>query len=814
MNRTNHHHGYWIAGCRFWLSAALLMVSTVLSAQKAADHAASKQVIANGTADQELVERLLESLATQPADYRPRTEHFLEDGSPTYLNRLIAEQSPYLLQHAHNPVNWYPWGREAFDAAKETGKPIFISIGYATCHWCHVMERESFENEAIAEILNELFIAIKVDREQLPDVDANYMTVAQMLNGNGGWPLSVFSTDSGEAFFAGTYFPPDAFTDLLQRVDTAWTNSKPELMTHAGEISAALAKSQAVEAAATEVGTEQIEAAVEALLSQHDDFQGGFGSAPKFPREPALLLLLEQARRAADGSALGAVHFTLQTMASGGIHDQVGGGFHRYAVDPEWLIPHFEKMLYTQALLARNYLGAMQLLEAPDHHRTLRRMLDYVLRDMTSPDGGFYSATDADSEGAEGTFFLWDETQFDELLSAEDAAFAKKIWLVSAEGNFEERNILHLGDGELADVARRMEMPVDDMLAQLDRISETLRVVREEREAPGLDDKIITAWNGLMITALAEVGDALAEPRYIEAALRAANRVFEQNLDDDGNFWRVAYRGAVSVPAVQTDYAFMAEAALALFDVTRDDIWLQRARELVAAMDTQFLDTEHGNYFMGAESVAGAALPVRQKDLYDSTLPSGNSVALRVLARLWWRTGELDYRNAARKLLAAMSYQVVRQPNAFPYMLIAAAELANDESGSRRYAARGKIRLDAAVVDNQIEVKLDIAPGWHINADKPLQDYLIGTRMVDSDGKPFNDTVYPQARRTVLQFEKSELALYEGQVSIVAAVPELSATDGRAVLPVVLDLQACNDEVCLAPESLRLNVPLALPSGT
>jgi uncharacterized protein YyaL (SSP411 family) len=502
-------------------------------------------------------------------------------------------------------------------------------------------------------------------------------------------------------------------------------------------------------------------------------------------------------------------------MSAGGIHDQVGGGFHRYAVDPEWLVPHFEKMLYTQALLARNYLGAMQLLDAPDHHRTLRRMLDYVLRDMTSPDGGFYSATDADSEGAEGTFFLWDEPQFDELLSAEDAEFAKKIWLVSEEGNFEERNILHLGDVELADVARRMDMPQEQMLSQLDRISETLRVVREEREAPGLDDKIITAWNGLMITALAEVGDALNEPRYLDAAVRAANRVFEQNLDSDGNFWRVSYRGAVSVPAVQPDYAFMAEAALALFDVTRDERWLQRARDLVAAMDKLFLDAEHGNYFMGAESVAGAALPVRQKDLYDSTLPSGNSVALRVLARLWWRTGELEYRNAARKLLAAMSAQVARQPNAFPYMLIAAAELQRDESGSRRYAARGKIRLDATVVDDdKLEIKLDIAPGWHINADKPLQDYLIGTRLVDGDGNPLDNTLYPPAKRTVLQFEKSELALYEGQVSIVASLPSRQPTDGRAILPVVLDLQACNDEVCLAPESLRLNIPLALPTGT
>ena len=803
------------ARCRIWLSGAMLLFGAMAWAQHTPGHQATEQVIAAGTEDAALIEQLQAALAAQPDNYRPRTEHFLDSGAPVYLNRLIAEQSPYLLQHAHNPVNWYPWGREAFDAAQASGKPIFISIGYATCHWCHVMERESFENEAIADILNEQFIAIKVDREQLPDVDANYMTVAQMLNGNGGWPLSIFATDTGAAFFAGTYFPPDAFTDLLGRVETAWTDQNDALLAHAGEIADALARSQAVEAAATEVGTEQIESAVEALLSQHDDFQGGFGNAPKFPREPALLLLLEQARRSADGAALGAVHFTLQNMSAGGIHDQVGGGFHRYAVDPEWLVPHFEKMLYTQALLARNYLGAMQLLDAPDHHRTLRRMLDYVLRDMTSPDGGFYSATDADSEGAEGTFFLWDEPQFDELLSAEDAEFAKKIWLVSEEGNFEERNILHLGDVELADVARRMDMPQEQMLSQLDRISETLRVVREEREAPGLDDKIITAWNGLMITALAEVGDALNEPRYLDAAVRAANRVFEQNLDSDGNFWRVSYRGAVSVPAVQPDYAFMAEAALALFDVTRDERWLQRARDLVAAMDKLFLDAEHGNYFMGAESVAGAALPVRQKDLYDSTLPSGNSVALRVLARLWWRTGELEYRNAARKLLAAMSAQVARQPNAFPYMLIAAAELQRDESGSRRYAARGKIRLDATVVDDdKLEIKLDIAPGWHINADKPLQDYLIGTRLVDGDGTPLDNTLYPPAKRTVLQFEKSELALYEGQVSIVASLPSRQPTDGRAILPVVLDLQACNDEVCLAPESLRLNIPLALPTGT
>lgn len=792
-----------------WAQMAFAVWLLSASGQLQAQQKHTEQIVANH-AQATLVTELKQALDAQPERYVPRTEHFLDDGQPVYINRLIREQSPYLLQHAHNPVNWYPWGEEAFATARAEDKPVFLSIGYATCHWCHVMERESFENEAVAEILNEHFIAIKVDREQLPDVDATYMTVAQMLNGSGGWPLSVFITETGAAFFAGTYMPPDTFSDLLNRVDTVWNDSRAQLLEHAAEISKALAQTQAVDAAATEVGNPQIEAAVASLLAEHDDFQGGFGGAPKFPREPALLLLLEQARRSADGAALGAVHVTLEHMAAGGIHDQLGGGFHRYAVDHEWLVPHFEKMLYTQALLARNYLGAIQLIDAPDHQRTVRRMLDYVLRDMTSPEGGFYSATDADSEGHEGTFFLWDLEQFDDLLSAEDAEFAKRVWRVSAGGNFEDRNILHLA-GPLADVAAQMQMPQAEMVRQLDRISETLRVVRETRIAPGLDDKIITAWNGLMITALAEAGDALAEQRYIDAAITAANRVFEQNHDSDGALWRVAYRGRVSVPAVQPDYAFMAEAALALYDVTEDTLWLERAKQLVADMDRRFLDSEQGNYFMGSERVSGAALPVRQKDLFDSTLPSGNSVALRVLARLWWRTGELDYRNKARKLLGSLSSQIVRQPTAFPYMLVAAAELANDESGSRRYAARGKIKVNAARLDNnQIKVDIDIAPGWHINADQPLQDYLIGTRLSAAGSQALDDTRYPAAKRTVLQFEKSELALYEGEVSITATLPSTPPADGRAVLPVVLDLQACNDEVCLAPESLRLNIPLAL----
>ncbi len=781
-----------------------LMVGVVLSANLAV--AADEPVTDAENAAFEA--GLVEAYRALGPDYKPRTEHLKDDGTPVYINRLVHEASPYLLQHAHNPVNWYPWGDEAFKKAEAEDKPIFLSIGYATCHWCHVMERESFESEAIAEQMNEHYISIKVDREQLPDVDATYMTGVQLLTGSGGWPLSTFLQADGKPFHAGTYMPPSVFSDTLTNIFQVWADDRPRITDVAGQLSAAIAESSRLSSEARDIGERDIAVARNAALSTYDDFQGGFGPAPKFTREPTLFFLLDLALRNADTEALDAVDFTLERMAAGGIHDHVGGGFHRYAVDEDWLTPHFEKMLYSQAALSRVYLQAYQLTGDNEHRRTARRLLDYVLREMTSPDGGFYSATDADSEGEEGIFFTWTPEQLVEVLGEEDAKLAQEVWGVSARGNFEGRNILHTL-GTLAQVAPQHGLSPEALEARLDGFSEVLLAERIKREPPLTDDKIITEWNGMMITAYAQASVILDKPDYLQAALRAGEFIWQSNRREDGSLWRARFRENSSVDASQADYAFLAEAYVALFDATGDKLWLTRSIELVDAMHERFWDDDNGGYFIGLESTRGAALPNRPKDMFDSATPTGNSVALRVLSRLWYRTGEDAYRDRAQAVLAAFSSYIEIDPSGFGYLLTGVNELLQGEVGNSRFAARGKVRASARVADgNRVEIDINMAPGWHINAAEPLQDYLIGTAVTQPDDSPLADVVFPEPEIRTLGFQRSALSLYEGDVTISAALPTVQ--DTQLVPTVVLQVQACSDEICLAPESLILNLPYNL----
>jgi len=395
----------WLVGFRNALLALLCFIfytSQTYAANSEAHLVVHKsQTVAPG-ATEELSEQLIQALKDRGGNYEPRTKHKLASGEPAFINRLILEDSPYLLQHAHNPVNWYPWGEEAFAAAKAQDKPIFLSIGYATCHWCHVMEEESFESVDIAELLNDEFIAVKVDREQRPDVDASFMSAVQIMTGRGGWPMSSFLNVDTQPFYGGTYYPPDVFADLLNQIAVLWLDDRESLEAQATELAGAVIANSQLSGQASEVGSVVIDKAVEQLVASFDELQGGFGEAPKFPQESKLFLLLDHVRRKTNDAALNAAHVSLQRMAAGGIHDQVAGGFHRYAVDNDWLVPHFEKMLYNQALLSRNFLSAYVVNGDEEHKRVAQRVLDYVLREMTSPEGGFYSATDADSAGSEG----------------------------------------------------------------------------------------------------------------------------------------------------------------------------------------------------------------------------------------------------------------------------------------------------------------------------------------------------------------------------------------------------------------------------
>ncbi|MEE9319574.1 MAG: DUF255 domain-containing protein [Granulosicoccus sp.] len=777
--------------------------SFIVSMQAQAAETPEGQVVAPGTSD-EVQAGLLARLRSLGDDYVPRTEHFLENGEPEYINRLIAEDSPYLLQHAHNPVNWYPWGEEAFSAAKAQEKPIFLSIGYATCHWCHVMERESFEDKAIAALMNKYFIAIKVDREQLPDVDALFMTAVTMMTGSGGWPMSSFLDSSGRPFYGGTYFPPQQFTELLDRVSTVWATEQDALLEQADIVAKALREANQLSSKVQDVGEAEIKRASAMAVSQFDEEYGGFGRAPKFPQESTLLFLLEQARRTGAEKVLEVVDITLDKMAAGGIHDQIGGGFHRYSVDNQWQVPHFEKMLYNQAGLARAYTLGWLLTGKRDHADTAKGILDYVLREMSTDDGVFYSATDADSEGREGIYFIWDAEALAGALEPADAELAAKIWGVDGFANFEDQTVLHRPD-TLEQLAEQLEFSVDELRKKKSVLAALLRSARAKREPPLRDDKILTGWNGFMITAFAEAAIAFDDAAYLEAAQTAANQLWSTAMMEDGTLKRSQFNGVVSIEAKQVDYAWLAEAMLAVYDADGDPLWLERARLLTDSMIKQFRDAEGGGFFMGAPVVSGADLVTRPKDLYDASTPSGNSIALRVLTRLYRRTGEAHYAEEADQLIGAFSSALAKQTGGFYYLLTGLAEHLDVETGPTQYAARGVVRASARLLgDEQLEISIDLKEGWHINAPEPLQDYLIPTSIADQQQQPLQGVEFPVPVMRKLGFQSETLSLYEGQVTLRAGMP--ANTSGSPLVPVKLTLQACSDEICLAPETLTLRV--------
>jgi len=506
-------------------------------------------------------------------------------------------------------------------------------------------------------------------------------------------------------------------------------------------------------------------------------------------------------------------------MAAGGIHDQVGGGFHRYAIDPDWLIPHFEKMLYTQASLLQIYLQAFELTGNQEHARTARRIADYVIRDMTSANGGFYSATDADSEGGEGLYFIWKAEEISQLLTkkfgAEAAQFAMEIWGVSEAGNFEHQNILRLEDS-LKYVAETYDLDEATLASRLNKYSKVLLEYRNKRIPPLTDRKIITEWNAMMSSALIKAGRTLREPQYIEAAQRSIDALLENNVRDNGGLWRAQFEDRATTPASQADYAYLSQALLALYDENGESQWLDLAIKFVEIMNQNFWDKNNSGYFIGQAEVGGASLPSRPKDLFDNAAPTGNSIALRVLVHLWHRTGDDQYRQRAESLVAAFSNRLARESGSFGYFLIGTSDLLNGETGAHRYAARGKVKTSVSSSEGGlIKLSIDIAPGWHINAQKPLQDYLIPTRLTQVNDTSLQSVSYPEPIVRKLGFQRSELALYEGNVEITGNLPEDISPNDEATITadIELQLQACSDEICLAPETLLFKVPLTQTSS-
>jgi uncharacterized protein YyaL (SSP411 family) len=598
---------------------------------------------------------------------------------PRGPNRLVHEKSPYLLQHAHNPVDWFPWGEEAFRKSAEEQKPIFLSVGYATCHWCHVMERESFEDEAIARFLNEHFISVKVDREERPDVDKVYMEAVQAMTGQGGWPMTVFLTPDRKPFFGGTYFPPEdrfgrpGFTTVLRRIEELWRTKREELVTGAQRLTDHIAQTTT---ATAELGPDVLEQYYRSLLRSFDRSHGGFGGAPKFPRSHSLMLLLRVRLRLEAPDALRMVEDTLDAMAHGGIRDHLGGGFHRYSTDREWLVPHFEKMLYDQALLARTYLEAFLVTGEERHAVTARDIFRYVLRDLTSPAGAFFSAEDADSEGEEGKFYVWTLAELGAVLGEEDARLFAEVYGATKPGNYVDEatrrrtgaNIPYLSR-TIAAVAAGRGMDPAALEARLAPMREKLLAARSQRVRPLLDDKVLTDWNGLMIGTLAHGARALSEPRYAEAASRAAAFCLETLRDGDGALLHRYRDGEAGIPAFLTDHASLIWGLTELYQATFELRWLAAARDLADRMIRGFHDEELGGFRFSGSS--GERLIAAPRDAYDGALPSGNSMAAYALAVLGRLTGEPRYTDLARETVLAFSQPAARFPTGHPFLLLA-----------------------------------------------------------------------------------------------------------------------------------------------
>jgi uncharacterized protein YyaL (SSP411 family)/aryl-alcohol dehydrogenase-like predicted oxidoreductase len=582
-------------------------------------------------------------------------------------NRLASETSPYLLQHAHNPVAWYPWGPEALGRATAENKPILLSIGYAACHWCHVMERESFENEAIAALMNEHFVCIKVDREERPDLDEIYMAATVALSGSGGWPMTVFLTPEQQPFFAGTYFPPvdkygrPGFPTLLNNITELWQSDRSTLLEQAAELAAHIAE-QARVAAPLAIGRQALQAAASQLRGSFDPRYGGFGKAPKFPPCSSLSLLLRQYRNAPSEELLEMITSTLDGMKNGGMYDHLGGGFARYSTDERWLVPHFEKMLYDNAQLASVYLEAFQVTRDVDYARVARETLDYVIREMQEPSGAYFSATDADSEGIEGKFFVWALDEIIEILDPEPADHFAAYYDVTAKGNWEGQNVLNTPRA-LERVAEELGMPAPVLRAELERSKKQLYQARKRRIPPLLDDKILCSWNGLMLSAMAAGYRVLGHRHYLDSAQRAADSLLARMRRPDGGLFHTARGARAHVPGFLEDYAFLSDGLIALYEAGGSERYLREAERLIERMLLDFDDEASGAFFNTAKD--GERLIARPREGHDGATPSANAIAARALAKLASHEDRNDYRERSARALRAYGKLVERSPRSF-----------------------------------------------------------------------------------------------------------------------------------------------------
>ncbi|MHC4415332.1 MAG: DUF255 domain-containing protein [Planctomycetota bacterium] len=753
-----------------------------------------------------------------------------------HTNRLIEETSPYLLQHAHNPVDWYAWGPDAFEAARRQDKPIFLSIGYSTCYWCHVMERESFEDEQTAAIMNEHFISIKVDREERPDVDDIYMAATQIINrGQGGWPMSVFlEPDTLKPFIAGTYFPPEdrsgrpGFKSVLTQIAGAWAAQREIVLKQADQIAELVARQLTLAARPQPLGQGQVDRAVSLLLDIYDEKDGGFGGGRnKFPMPAYLDLLIGAAWD--NETARDAVRHTLDRMATGGMYDQIGGGFHRYSTDTSWLVPHFEKMLYDNGQLASTYAAAYERSGDPFYAEIVRETLDYVLREMTDATGAFYSAQDAEVNAREGGNYLWTEVEFREVLRdagrPDEIELALDVYGFKRGTNFRDphhpqdgfKNVVYLVDRPDRLAAAR-ELTLEAFNDRLAGVNAALLAVRDQREQPGTDDKVLAGWNGLMIAGMADGGRTLDEPRYLEAARRAAEFVLTKMRANDGGLLRTHRAGRAKISAFFEDYALMIRGLVSLYRATGESAIIQEAVQLADQAKRRFRD-ETGSYF---DTLADQSdLFVRIKSTYDGAVPCGNSVMLNNLLDLYELTEDEAFLEDASGTLEGLSSSVARNPVSTSLATLALKRFVDRypqrlnrqpvAAAPARDAVRVELGVNRVLISTSepatFELILHIADGYHINAHEPGPSFLIPLSVrVTGGGGVAVHVDYPPGEPFESEIAEDVMRVHTQTVALPVRVEQVGEITGRPVL--ILSYQVCTDRACLAPTTEPL--PIAL----
>lgn len=769
-------------------------------------------------------------------------------GRHRHTNALIHESSPYLLQHAHNPVNWYPWGPEAFELARREDKPIFLSIGYSTCYWCHVMERQSFENEAVAEKLNANFISIKVDREERPDVDDIYMTAVQAFSGSGGWPMSVFLTPPGtkgsddaglRPFFAGTYFPPQSahgrpgFSDLLDSITTAWRVQRDEINAQAQQLTDAITQYLQHQQRSAALNPQTIQDAANQLLRNYDVEHGGFGNAPKFPTPNNLLFLLKVHENNPNPALRQAIDHSLDAMARGGMYDQVGGGFHRYSTDARWLVPHFEKMLYDNGQLVELYLKAAvpgrESVNADDpsqYHRIARQTCEYVLREMLDPTGSFWSAQDAEVDALEGANYVWTvEEVRDAIKDRALSDLAIVMYGLDKGPNFQDPhasnakpvNVLYLPT-PLPELARQQGISLEELIRTKQSIDQRLLQARNQRKQPGTDDKVLTPWNGMMIAGLARAGRDLDDSRFTDAAAKAGRYILDRMRTEDGGLYRTMRKDQAKIPAFLEGYAWFMHGLIELYRTQSDRHWLDAA-EAFAMMVQHKFGAEQGGYY---DTLAGQTdLLVRTRSSYDGAIPSGNSQMIHNLIDLYEITGQEKYLNLAVRDLQSFAADLARQGAGQAHMqhaLLRAIEhrpeIAPFDESASTSGKRQVVWIDVQpkLIDLQyspvtLEIQVNIGPDYHLNASQLDDQNLVPTtlELLDAPGLELK-VKYPVGEQRRYPMSDQSLLVYEGKQVIEATIRKIEDLPAGSQPKLVLSYQVCTDHTCLEPRSVELPV--------